>query len=78
MLEFAARLTTAPGPDHSPGVETLKGHGFADEAILHVTLIVGYFNFVNRVANGLGAELEHHWGETGFSEPAMPMSHDPS
>jgi len=78
MLEFARHLTRAPAADHSPRVQELKDHGFTEEAILQMTLIVGYFNFVNRIANGLGVELEPYWGESGFSEPGTPMSHDPS
>jgi len=78
MLEYAARLTSEPSVDHSPRVQQLKEHGFTEEAILQMTLIVGYFNFVNRIANGLGVELERYWGRDGFSDSETPMSHDPS
>jgi uncharacterized peroxidase-related enzyme len=78
MLEYAGRLTTEPTADHSSRVQNLKKSGFTDESILHMTLIVGYFNFVNRIANGLGVELEQYWGEDGFSDSNIPMSHDPS
>ncbi|MGB2957947.1 MAG: peroxidase-related enzyme [Bacteroidota bacterium] len=78
MLEYAARLTGEPSTDHSPRVQLLKDHGFTEEAILQMTLIVGYFNFVNRIANGLGVELERYWGRDGFSDSETPMSHDPS
>jgi alkylhydroperoxidase family enzyme len=78
MLEYAGRLTTEPTADHSSRVQNLKTSGFTDESILHMTLVVGYFNFVNRIANGLGVELEQYWGEDGFSDSNIPMSHDPS
>jgi hypothetical protein len=32
--------------------------GFSDEAVLHAVEIVAYFAFVNRLADGLGVELE--------------------
>lgn len=76
MLSYAEQLTANPANDHSRAVETLRLDGFSDEAILHITLIVGYFNFVNRIAAGLGVELEDYWKEDGFSDPSKPMSHD--
>jgi alkylhydroperoxidase family enzyme len=36
----------------------LRAAGFDDPAILRATEIVAYFNFVNRLADGLGVELE--------------------
>ena len=34
----------------------LRAVGLKDQDILDITLIVGYFNFVNRIALGLGVE----------------------
>jgi hypothetical protein len=34
--------------------ERLRGVGFDDRAILQITLIAGWFNYVNRVADALG------------------------
>jgi len=36
----------------------LRAAGFDDAAILRATEITAYFNFVNRLADGLGVELE--------------------
>jgi uncharacterized peroxidase-related enzyme len=77
MLSFAMSLTRDPGADHSSGVAALKDAGFSEQAILHVTLIVGYFNFVNRIAQGLGVELEAYWDSDGYSDPQKKMAHDP-
>jgi uncharacterized peroxidase-related enzyme len=76
MLTFVSSLTENPGTDHSAGVAALKEAGFSERAILHVTLIVGYFNFVNRVAQGLGVNLEKYWGSNGYSDPSKKMAHD--
>jgi uncharacterized peroxidase-related enzyme len=76
MLEYAEHLTVRPTEDFSTGISRLREGGFSDEAVLHITLIVGYFNFVNRIANGLGVELEPYWKEDGYSDPAKPMAHD--
>lgn len=73
MLDFAAQLTAKPGGDFSREVSTLKQVGFSDSEILHITLIVAYFNFVNRIANGLGVDLESYWQEDGYSDPSLRM-----
>jgi len=38
-------------------VVILRNNGLTDEEILNVVLIINYFNFVNRVANGLGVDF---------------------
>lgn len=54
MLAFVVKLTrdatTIGRADH----EQLRGHGFDDVAILQITLIAAWFNYVNRVADALG------------------------
>jgi uncharacterized peroxidase-related enzyme len=57
MLEFAEKLTLHPGEMEENDVKSLREIGFGDEAILSITLITNYFNFVNRVANGLGVDF---------------------
>jgi alkylhydroperoxidase family enzyme len=39
-------------------VQALRSAGLSDEEILHATQVTAYFNFVNRMAHGLGVELE--------------------
>lgn len=54
MLDYAAKLTTSPADMSRADVETLRGHGFDDQAILQINLIASFFNYINRVADGLG------------------------
>ncbi len=42
-------------------VERLRAHGLDDRAIVDANQVVSYFNYVNRVADGLGVELEPSW-----------------
>ena len=35
-------------------VESLRQAGFSDQAILQINLIASWFNYINRVADGLG------------------------
>lgn len=39
-------------------VETLRGYGFDDRAIHDAFQVAGYFNYINRVCDGLGVDLE--------------------
>ena len=54
MLDYAAQITrdaTGVTPAHH---ERLRGAGFDDRAILQITLIASWFNYINRVADALG------------------------
>ncbi|MDH5621325.1 MAG: peroxidase-related enzyme [Gammaproteobacteria bacterium] len=54
IVRYAEKLTTAPGAMTEVDLGELRAEGLCDEDILDLTLIVGYFNFVNRIALGLG------------------------
>jgi uncharacterized peroxidase-related enzyme len=57
MLDYAQKLTREPSAVNGNDVAMLRQAGFGDEEILSINLIVSYFNFVNRVALGLGVEF---------------------
>ena len=61
MLEYAAKLTLQPWNMVEQDVTDLREKGFSDGAILDICQVVGYFAFVNRLADGLGVELEPYW-----------------
>jgi uncharacterized peroxidase-related enzyme len=54
MLDFAARLTEAAWKMTLDDLERLRAVGFDDVAILQITLIASWFNYINRVADALG------------------------
>lgn len=58
MVNHALALTRDPGSSAESGVQTLRESGMIDEEVHQLTLIASYFNFVNRVASGLGVGLE--------------------
>jgi len=58
LLAYGAKLTLAPKDVTSEDIKDLKDAGLTDEEILRANLIAGYFNFSNRIALGLGVELE--------------------
>lgn len=57
MLAYAAKLTSSPGEIRESDIATLREAGLSDREILDVNLIVAYFNFVNRIALGLGVQF---------------------
>lgn len=54
-VAYALRLTREPETVTEEDVELLRAAGFTDEDVLSLALVVSYFNFVNRMALGLGA-----------------------
>ena len=57
MLKYAVKLTKNPYGLHLKDIEELRQIGFNDTDILNINLITSYFNFVNRIALGLGVEF---------------------
>jgi len=58
LLAYAAKLTLDPKDITKEDIQDMKDAGLTDEEILRTNLIAAYFNFSNRVALGLGIELE--------------------
>lgn len=63
MLDYAVKLTREPSAMIALDVLALRAAGLSDSAILDLNLITGYYAFVNRLADGLGVELEDWWKE---------------
>ncbi|RLF26716.1 MAG: peroxidase [Thermoplasmata archaeon] len=57
MISYAFELTKTPWEMKEEDVFSLKNTGFSDADILAINLIISYFNFVNRIALGLGVEF---------------------
>lgn len=58
MLDYALKLTVSPGSVAEQDVVRLKELEFTDTDILHITEVVGYYAYANRIADGLGIPLE--------------------
>jgi alkylhydroperoxidase family enzyme len=54
MLDFVVKLTAAAYKLLPADVANLRAVGFDDVAILQITLIAAWFNYINRVADALG------------------------
>ena len=54
MLDYASQLTRDATRISRQDHERLRETGFNDQAILQITLIASWFNYINRVADALG------------------------
>jgi len=57
VLKYADKLTREPHKISETDVDKLKDNAWTDDDILLINMIVSYFNFVNRIALGLGVEF---------------------
>jgi uncharacterized peroxidase-related enzyme len=58
LLDFAVKLTKQPSGVQRDDLNVLRGYGFNDEQLVDAVHCIGYFNFINRVLDGLGVEPE--------------------
>lgn len=58
MLRYALKLTETPAAMIRADVERLSAVGFSDVDVLHIAEVTAYYAYVNRIADGLGVELE--------------------
>ena len=58
MLRYALKLTRSPAEMCADDVQDLRALGFSDVDILHIAEVTAYYAYVNRIADGLGVQLE--------------------
>ena len=62
MLRYVEMVTVRPASVTAEDVHRLHEAGFSHRAILDICQVAAYFAFVNRMADGLGVELEEEAG----------------
>src|SRR3954469_193531 len=60
MLDYAAKLTRHAWTVTPADLDGLRAVGFDDRGILQINLIASWFNYINRVADGLGVGRRQH------------------
>jgi alkylhydroperoxidase family enzyme len=58
LCDFAVKLTLAPGSTGPAEIDQLRQVGFSEEQITVAVQVIGYFNYINRIADGLGVDPE--------------------
>jgi uncharacterized peroxidase-related enzyme len=61
LCRHALALTVRPWTIGPVDVDVLRAAGLADRDIVDANQVAAYYNYVNRVADGLGVELEDDW-----------------
>jgi uncharacterized peroxidase-related enzyme len=72
LLDYAVKLTRSPLSIGRVDLDALRSHGFNDEQLVDAVHCIGYFNFINRVLDGLGVEPEAtmRYGKTPCPMPS--------
>lgn len=58
LCAFAAKLTHRQGDMVSEDLDALREHGLGDDAVHDAVQVIGYFNYISRIADALGVEAE--------------------
>jgi uncharacterized peroxidase-related enzyme len=62
LCDYAIKLTAAPATVGREDADDLRALGWDDAAIHDSIQVVAYFNYINRIADGVGVEDEPEWG----------------
>lgn len=58
LCAYAKKLTLCPGDMEEADLDQLRNHDLSERAIHDATQVIGYFNYINRVADALGVDYE--------------------
>ena len=64
LCDYAVRLTATPAEVGREDADRLRAHGWTDKAIHDAIQVISYFNYINRVAEGVGIDPEPEWDAT--------------
>lgn len=73
---FAVKLTAEPTTMSPADLDALRAFGFDEQALHDAVQVIGYFNYVTRVAEALGVEPERFirpWGAKPHSHGELPQ-----
>ena len=76
LCAYAEKLTRDQHAVGREDIDVLRSHGLDDVAIHDATQVIAYFNYITRVADGLGVEPDTfipRWGGDA-SSPARPLT----
>jgi uncharacterized peroxidase-related enzyme len=58
LCRYTEKLTRSPSSVEEGDIAALRAVGFDDACISSATQVVAYFNYINRIAEGLGVPME--------------------
>jgi uncharacterized peroxidase-related enzyme len=70
LCDYARKLTLTPTEVGAEDADMLRGHALDDAAIHDVIQVVSYFNYINRIAEGVGTDPEPEWAPRSYGPGA--------
>ena len=61
LCDFAVKLTMLAAETDQADIDTLRAQGLSDTDISDAIQVIGYFNYITRVADGVGIDDEPEW-----------------
>jgi uncharacterized peroxidase-related enzyme len=61
LCDFAVKLTTLAAEVDEADIDALRAEGLTDADVSDAIQVIAYFNYVTRVADGVGIEDEPEW-----------------
>lgn len=58
LCDYAVKLTQSPQSMGAADIDALRRLGLCDRAISDAAQVISFFNYINRIADGLGVDLE--------------------
>ncbi len=58
LCGYAEKLTKTPAAVGPTDLDALRTHGLTDRDLHDAVQVISYFNYINRVADALGTDLE--------------------
>tara|TARA_B100001250_G_scaffold413173_1_gene446444 strand:- start:1875 stop:2099 length:225 start_codon:yes stop_codon:yes gene_type:complete len=68
LCKFAEKLTITPNKINKNDIDSLKTFEFNEIEISEIVQVISYFNYINRVADGLGLEPEEFINKLGYKK----------
>ena len=61
LCDFAVKLTHLAAEVAESDIDSLRAVGLADRDVSDAIQVISYFNYVTRVADGVGIDAEPEW-----------------
>lgn len=70
LCDFAVKVTVESRKVTPADIDVLRTHGWSDGAVHDALQVIAYFNYINRIAEGLGVPMEIWLNEDGTHRDA--------
>ena len=80
LCAFAVKLTVDQRATRAADLDVLRAQGFDDRAIHDAVQVIGYFNYITRIADALNVDPEEsipHWGDPHQHHAVSPVDPGP-